>query len=69
MSIAPQAPARNDDAVAPRQCGRCRLEFDGDPTLPPGTKPDWWLCPPCRSALLGGGGHGHGPGPTPEVVR
>jgi hypothetical protein len=38
----------------PRQCGRCRLMFPGDPTLHPTALPDWWLCPPCRAALLGG---------------
>jgi hypothetical protein len=69
MSIAPQAPARNEDAVVPRQCGRCRLEFDGDPTVVPGTKPGWWLCPPCHTALLGGADHRHAAGTTPEVVR
>jgi hypothetical protein len=44
-----------DDAEPPpRQCGRCRLMFVGDPTLyyPPG-RPAWWLCPPCRASLLG----------------
>ncbi len=36
----------------PRQCGRCRLLFDGDPTLEPQARPQWWLCPPCRASLL-----------------
>jgi len=36
----------------PRQCGRCRQVFPGDPNLFPGTIPDWWLCTPCRSILL-----------------
>ena len=45
------------DAPTPlRQCGRCRLYFDGDPELPPDVRPDWWACPPCREVLLG-----HGP--------
>jgi hypothetical protein len=35
-----------------RQCGRCRLLFDGDPTLEPQARPQWWLCPPCRAFLL-----------------
>jgi hypothetical protein len=39
--------------VLPRQCGRCRKLFDGDPTLYAGAMPDWWLCPACRIALLG----------------
>ena len=38
----------------PRQCGRCRLMFPGDPTLHQAGLPDWWLCSPCRAALLGG---------------
>jgi len=36
-----------------QQCGRCRLLFEGDPTLHPTARPDWWLCPPCRAILLG----------------
>jgi hypothetical protein len=35
-----------------RQCGRCRLSFDGDPTVDPQLSPEWWLCPPCRNTLL-----------------
>ena len=27
--------------------------FPGDPTLDPVALPEWWLCPPCRLALLG----------------
>jgi hypothetical protein len=37
----------------PRQCGRCRQFFDGDPTLEPVTLPEWWLCSPCRATLFG----------------
>jgi hypothetical protein len=37
----------------PRQCGRCRLMFEGDPTLYAPAKPDWWVCQPCRAALFG----------------
>ena len=37
---------------APRQCGRCRLVFPGDPDLFPGAIPDWWVCAPCRPILL-----------------
>lgn len=42
-----------DPGLAPRQCGRCRQLFDGDPTLYAGALPEWWLCPDCRIALLG----------------
>jgi hypothetical protein len=60
---ATSAPPADDVAAAdtdngspprPRQCGRCRSMFPGDPTLHPNALPDWWLCPPCRTALLGG---------------
>jgi len=44
--------SRPDDAP-PRRCGRCRGLFDGDPMLHPSARPDWWLCPPCRTALFG----------------
>ena len=61
---APQ-PEVPDAAVALRQCGRCRLHFDGDPELPPDVRPDWWACPPCREVLLG-----HGPRiPTRPLER
>jgi hypothetical protein len=36
-----------------RQCGRCRQMFEGDPTLHRTALPEWWACPPCRTALLG----------------
>jgi hypothetical protein len=42
-----------DNEPPPQQCGRCRLLFEGDPTLHPTAQPDWWLCPPCRAILLG----------------
>jgi hypothetical protein len=42
-----------DQPANPRQCGRCRQSFPGDPTLHPLAKPDWWLCSPCREALFG----------------
>jgi hypothetical protein len=41
----------------PQQCGRCRLLFEGDPTLHPAARPDWWLCPQCRAILLGRNPH------------
>jgi hypothetical protein len=40
---------------APRQCGRCRGTFPGDPTLPRGVQLGWWACPPCYELLLGPG--------------
>jgi len=43
----------SDGQLAPQQCGRCRLLFEGDPTLHPPARPDWWLCPPCRAILFG----------------
>lgn len=46
-----RAPAGDDPP--PRQCGRCRLLFEGDPTLHPLARGGWWLCPPCRAILLG----------------
>jgi hypothetical protein len=42
-----------DHELLPRQCGRCRLLFEGDPTLHPPAQPGWWLCPPCQATLLG----------------
>ena len=41
------------NTLAPRQCGRCRQLFDGDPTLHAHAIAEWWACPPCRLALLG----------------
>ena len=49
----PPRPRGADGTIAPRQCGRCRAMFPGDPTLDPFALPEWWLCPPCRLALLG----------------
>lgn len=43
-------------AVAARTCGRCRQLFDGDPTLHPTARAEWWACPACRVALFGPGG-------------
>jgi hypothetical protein len=40
---------------APRQCGRCRGTFPGDPTLPRGLDLGWWACPPCHEYLIGSG--------------
>jgi len=46
-------PGEGELTVAPRQCGRCRAMWPGDPTLDRVALPEWWLCPPCRLALLG----------------
>jgi hypothetical protein len=43
------------DVSTPRQCGRCRGMFPGDPTLPGGLDTGWWACPPCRDLLFGPG--------------
>jgi hypothetical protein len=37
----------------PQQSGRYRLRFEGDPTLRPAARPDWWSYPPGRAFLLG----------------
>lgn len=47
------APAAELATLASRQCGRCRLFFEGDPTLHAAALPEWWLCPTCREILLG----------------
>jgi hypothetical protein len=46
-------PTSGNAEPPPRRCGRCRLMFDGDPTLYPPAKPDWWACPRCRAVLFG----------------
>jgi hypothetical protein len=38
--------------VPTRKCGRCRLTFEGDPSLDPVAQRKWWLCSPCRAILL-----------------
>jgi hypothetical protein len=38
--------------VPTRKCGRCRLTFEGDPSLDPVAQRKWWLCPQCRVILL-----------------
>lgn len=59
---AQQAPG--DAEPPPRQCGRCRVMFEGDPTLYAPAKPDWWVCPPCRAALFR-----RGPDPNEVLAR
>lgn len=36
-----------------RQCGRCREIFEADESAPVEPTTSWWLCPPCRTKLLG----------------
>jgi hypothetical protein len=38
--------------LPPRQCGRCRMMFDGDPTLDASVRNGWALCPACDAILL-----------------
>ncbi len=40
------------DELGLRQCGRCRMMFDGDPTLDTRGRNDWCLCPACEAILL-----------------
>ena len=45
-------PAPDAGDVPSRQCGRCRMLFDADPTLDARGRQEWWLCPACEVALL-----------------
>jgi len=36
-----------------RRCGRCLAQFPGDRDADPVVIPEFWMCPPCREALLG----------------
>jgi hypothetical protein len=45
-------PTVNADAPLP-QLERYRLLFEGDPTLRPPARPDWWLGPPGRCIPFG----------------
>ena len=47
-----------EEAPPRRQCGRCRKMFEGDRTLHHVPLHGWWLCQPCRVALLGARGTG-----------
>ena len=42
-----------DGTVASRRCGRCLAMFPGDESLDSAARSEWWLCAPCRLALLG----------------
>ena len=43
-----------EPAARMRLCGRCRKPSERDPADPPLSAAQWFLCPPCREALLGG---------------
>jgi threonine dehydrogenase-like Zn-dependent dehydrogenase len=49
----PQVEEPDDVSVRVRRCGRCQLDFPADPDLHATAQPGFWLCPPCRDALLG----------------
>jgi hypothetical protein len=42
-----------EDSDPMTTCGRCRRSFARHPSISPGDAAKWWLCPPCRSRLLG----------------
>jgi hypothetical protein len=44
--------ASDGGAVRDRQCGRCQLTFPGDAGSHPTAQLGWWLCPPCKDALI-----------------
>ena len=58
--VAAASPLADDDDVEENEngdpvtrCGRCRLNFVRHPSITPGDSARWWLCPPCRTRLLG----------------
>lgn len=57
IAVAPQLADvdtdENESGDAVTRCGRCRLNFVRHPSISVGDPPRWWLCPPCRSRLLG----------------
>lgn len=57
LAVAPQLAEveieENESGDPVTKCGRCRLNFVRHPSISPGDSPRWWLCPPCRSRLLG----------------
>jgi hypothetical protein len=44
-----------EEASTPeRRCGRCQRTFPGDPDLQHASAQlGWWMCAPCREALVG----------------
>jgi hypothetical protein len=57
IAVAPQLAEvdtdENQSSEAVTTCGRCRLKFVRHPSISVGDAPRWWLCPPCRTRLLG----------------
>jgi hypothetical protein len=53
-------PSNDEAGEAPRTrlCGRCRKPSAWNPDDPPTAAAVWFLCPPCREALIGGVGRG-----------
>ena len=53
-ALAPEGVIDPDDheELPPRQCGRCRMMFDGDPALDIRLRNEWSLCPACEAILL-----------------
>jgi len=41
------------DVISTQQCGRCRKNFEMEPTSEPGTIPEIWYCASCRVELMG----------------
>lgn len=52
MNLLPRHEPEPDQAQ--RQCRRCRLWFDDDPTLESKRPSVFWLCTACRAVLLPG---------------
>lgn len=42
----------SEGTVEPRQCGRCRVMYEGDPTLHYRARGQWSLCPACDAILM-----------------
>lgn len=61
-------PIEGATRLPPRQCGRCRSLFEGDPSSHATALPDWWLCPPCRTVLFGTTPGPDEVAPTPYVA-
>jgi len=53
-AVARDAVIESDDQqeLPPRQCGRCRQMFEGDPALDIRLRNEWCLCPACEAILL-----------------
>ena len=55
VAVAPELPGTraNENRELVTRCGRCRLNFVRHPSITPSHSSKWWLCPPCRTRLLG----------------